>query len=283
MNVSLQDFCRYDGTPNHLHGDNANELMKGDALATCREKCIKVTATEADHPNQNHAAEYMIGVIKQMTMRILEHSGAPANLWDYAAKYASHIWNHTSNIRLHNLCPLELKEGSTPDISVFRFEFYQRVKFRRSKMHFPSSSGMQTGRFLGIAWNAGDTFTYYVLDDESRRVLTRGVVVAVDNTAEKQYLNNVVYPKFFYDEEQTKEVPVPTKNDVFPSFMGDPAPVTDPASSKRSSLANSENVEIASPNTSHGCNGSIKGTMCDRETSAEPVVCCTYHHRPVPT
>ena len=72
VNVSLQDFCRYDGTPNHLHGDNANELMKGDALATCREKCIKVTATEADHPNQNHAAEYMIGVIKQMTMFILE-------------------------------------------------------------------------------------------------------------------------------------------------------------------------------------------------------------------
>ena len=60
VNVSLQDFCRYDGTPNHLHGDNANELMNG------------ATATEADHPNQNHAAEYMIGVIKQMTMFILE-------------------------------------------------------------------------------------------------------------------------------------------------------------------------------------------------------------------
>ena len=98
------------------------------------------------------------------------------------------IWNRTSNIRLYIHCPIELKEGSTPDISVFRFEFYQRVKFRRSKMHFPSSSGMQTGRFLGIAWNAGDTFTYYVLDDESRRVLTRGVVVAV--ISKKSYIRS---------------------------------------------------------------------------------------------
>ena len=57
VNVSLQDFCRYDETPNHLHGDNANELMNGEALATCRKKRIKVTATEADHPNQNHAAD----------------------------------------------------------------------------------------------------------------------------------------------------------------------------------------------------------------------------------
>ena len=51
--------------------------------------------------------------------------------------------------------------GNTPDTSPFRFKFWQPVKFSDNPAKFPNSQWIH-GRFLGIAWDSGDVFTFQV-------------------------------------------------------------------------------------------------------------------------
>lgn len=56
---------------------------------------------------------------------------------------------------------MEKLTGNTPDISVFRFSFWQPVYYYEPTAKYPKPNFLP-GRFVGIAWNHGDAFTYRV-------------------------------------------------------------------------------------------------------------------------
>ena len=69
--------------------------------------------------------------------------------------------------------------GETKDISVFRFYFFQLVRYLDPSQSYPRDK-MLPGYFLGIAESVGDEFTFYVLTDyddkRKNKVITRSVV-----------------------------------------------------------------------------------------------------------
>ena len=69
--------------------------------------------------------------------------------------------NHTAKKKLHWRTPVEVLKGSTPDISMFRYSFWQEVDYLEPTASFPKSK-WKSGRLLGIAWDHGDSFTYQV-------------------------------------------------------------------------------------------------------------------------
>ena len=74
----------------------------------------------------------------------------------------------------------ELHWGDTPDISMFRFYFWQPVWYYNPNVAFPSPK-MLKGRFLGFAQNVADSFCYLILTNTSKEgdkpsILSRSVV-----------------------------------------------------------------------------------------------------------
>jgi hypothetical protein len=102
----------------------------------------------------------------------------PERYWDYAVEYAVELVNHTAIERLNWRTPFEKLHGDTPDISVFRFIFYEPIYCLDTKARFPHPN-MLPGRFLGIARTTGDSFTFYILTDKQQErnvVLIRSVI-----------------------------------------------------------------------------------------------------------
>jgi hypothetical protein len=102
----------------------------------------------------------------------------PERYWDYAVEYAVELINHTAVKRLQWRTPFERLQGDTPDISVFRFLFYEPIHYLDVKARFPQPN-MLPGRFLGIARTTGDSFTFYILPGKQQgrnMVLTRSVI-----------------------------------------------------------------------------------------------------------
>ena len=69
--------------------------------------------------------------------------------------------NHTSRRTLNGDCAQSRHQGYTADISVFRFAFWQPVWYFESNAKFPEPP-FKPARFIGIAWDHGDPFTYHV-------------------------------------------------------------------------------------------------------------------------
>ena len=69
--------------------------------------------------------------------------------------------NHTVSARTNWRTLIELLHGDTPDISMFRFEFWQPVEVYDNVAPFPTHN-MIDARFIGIAWESGDALTYRV-------------------------------------------------------------------------------------------------------------------------
>jgi hypothetical protein len=88
----------------------------------------------------------------------------PSKYWDYATEYAVDLINHIAVRRLNWRTPYEVLYGETPDISVFRFIFYEPVYYLEPNVQF-SKPNMLPGRFLGIARTTGDSFTFVITTD----------------------------------------------------------------------------------------------------------------------
>lgn len=75
---------------------------------------------------------------------------------------------------------MEVMRGHTPDISMFRFRFWEPVWYFEPTAKYPKPNFLP-GRFVGIAWEHGDAFTYKIWttpgnDWEQGRDLVRNVV-----------------------------------------------------------------------------------------------------------
>ena len=111
--------------------------------------------------NQNESkVERRIQDAKHKTTMLLQRSGAPLVFWCYALIFVVDCLNHIAKKMLNWKTSSEVLNGDTADISPFRFKFWQPVKFYDTA-GFPQSRWVMA-RFLGIAWDTGDQFTFRV-------------------------------------------------------------------------------------------------------------------------
>ena len=180
---TLQDNIRKRGAMDKLITDRAQSEISNKVKDILRHLVIGDWQSEAHHQHQN-AAERRYQDIKKMTNRLLDWSGAPASLWLLALMHVCYITNHTANASIGYAIPLQVLEGSTPDISpLLQFDFYEPVYYKANEAEFPSQPVEKSGRFVGISENVGHALTYKILTDDSQKVIHRSVArSALDTT-----------------------------------------------------------------------------------------------------
>ena len=114
-----------------------------------------------------------------MMQNNLRQFEAPEGLANWCALYMSQVNNYTSRESLSWQTPMEVSSGHTPDISMFRFHFYEPIWYFVPKIKSPKNNLLKA-RFLALAESAGDAMTYYILTEpnppERRKVLMRSVI-----------------------------------------------------------------------------------------------------------
>ena len=168
------------GAPVEIFSDNASEFCGKkwrDVLSTYM---IGSLFTEPHHPNEN-LAERRGGALKAATVHLLTVTGAPLDYWCFALEYMTLIRSVLARRSLRWKSPHECHWGDRPDISVFRFVFWEPIWYYCPRQSFPHPK-MLRGRFLGIARNVGDAFCFLILtvpepeSNEVPQVLSRSVI-----------------------------------------------------------------------------------------------------------
>ena len=168
------------GAPTKLKSDNAPEFKSKTWTSIIDKMSIKPGFTEAHHPNEN-LAERRGGAIKAATVHLLRVTGCPLGFWCYAIEYVCLLRTVLARRSLNWSTPHELHWGERPDISMFRFIFWEPIWYYNPRQAFPKPK-MLKGRFLGIAQNIGDAFCFLILtqpedgDTTSSQVIARSVV-----------------------------------------------------------------------------------------------------------
>ena len=157
---ALQDFARTVGIPRGIKTDNASTETGLNWTKFCRENRIDTTYSEPYSPWQNYS-EHGIGDLGRMVSRCMAKFDAPLTRHHWCQQWCCDVRNHLASRKLNWRTPEEKVSGETPDISMFRFHFWQEVEYYNPKLKQPSN-GWLPARFLGIAWDSGDSMTYYV-------------------------------------------------------------------------------------------------------------------------
>ncbi len=151
------------GAPTVMKSDNAPEFKGKRWTSYLESLSVASQYTEAHHPNQN-LAERRGGALKAATIHLLKITGAPLPYWCFAIEYVCLLRSVLARRSLDWMTPHERHWGERPDISVFRFTFWEPIWYYAPRQAFPKPK-MLKGRFLGIAPNVGDAFCFLVLTD----------------------------------------------------------------------------------------------------------------------
>ena len=205
---ALQDYTRKVGAPSTIKTDNAQSELGLTWTKHCRDQCINTETTEPHHPWQN-PAESRIGSLSAMVRNVLRTFKAPLSKHDWAQKYCCDVHNHTASRQLNWRTPLEANEGHTPDISPFRFHFWEPIWYFDPKSKQPQTN-LKKGRWLGIARSSGDAMTYYIETEKAKSegrntILIRSVIKTRRKNIgkEEEYVNDdPQYADFFLSEEE---------------------------------------------------------------------------------
>ena len=157
---AYKDFCNEVGVPNMLLTDNSKVQAGRKFQEINRQNQTKHVFSTPHCQNQN-TSERKIQDVKHLAIMLLYRTLAPLTFWCYAVLYVVDCLNHTAKRSKDWQVPASMKEGSTQDISVFRFTFWQPIEYLAPNIKFPECSWLK-GRFVGIAWKHGDPFTYRV-------------------------------------------------------------------------------------------------------------------------
>jgi Reverse transcriptase (RNA-dependent DNA polymerase) len=168
------------GAPSVIKSDNAPEFKGKRWVDYLDTVSIRSKFTEAHHPNEN-LAERRGGSLKAATVHLMTSTGCPLNYWCYALEYMSLLRTVPARRSLDWRTPHEAHWGDRPDISVFRFVFWEPIWYYHPRQAFPKPK-MMKGRFLGVAQNIGDAFCFLILtqpeadEESSPQVLARSVI-----------------------------------------------------------------------------------------------------------
>jgi hypothetical protein len=169
---AYQDFVREVGAPNLLLTDNAKTQIGVKWKKTSRDNITKQVAT-VPHNQQQNQAERKIRDMKARVLLTLRKSHAPLAFWCYCLQWVADCLNHTAHQHLDWRTPQERLNGMTPDISAFRFTFFEPVWYYEPTAKYPEPNFLP-GRFVGIAWNHGDALTYRIWTCPSGRSIADG-------------------------------------------------------------------------------------------------------------
>ena len=116
-------------------------------------------------------------VLKGQVHVLLDRTGTPDSVWYLAAQYIADIHNICSDSNLQNeMTPLQYQQEVTPDISVYlQFTFWQPILYLDHESSWTESKE-RSARWVGVAHGIGDALTFWILDDQSKQVLSRSVV-----------------------------------------------------------------------------------------------------------
>ena len=203
---AYQDFIREIGAPEMIVTDNSKTQTGSKWEATSRSIITKQRKFSPHNQNQNqNKAERRIQDAKHKTVQVMERTFAPISFWCYALIYIIDCLNHIAKQSLNWRTSYELLNGDTPDISSFRFSFWQEIEYFEPTARFPEAR-WKHGRFLGIAWDSGDAFTFKVWTEKDGdwskgRELTRNVVRARKITSTKSSTRNDNLDDFYFKKK----------------------------------------------------------------------------------
>ena len=113
-----------------------------------------------------------------------------------------------------------MRPGITKDISAWlQFSFWQAVLYLDHKETWPASKE-RAGRWVGVTENIGDQLTYWILDEQSKQLVSRNVVRPMNNNRRvKQDPELTKQGNFKAVKDQTfisdKTAYVPAKDDSY--------------------------------------------------------------------
>jgi hypothetical protein len=155
------EFVRDVGAPRKIVSDYASNLSQSEKWKRwTKMTLVKVSSTEAHKHNQNYVEQcwqdlkYRAHTIKKTYM-------VPDSKQAAMFRHLCDCNNHTAHKSLKWRTPMEEIDGETPDISVFRYSFWEPVWYLEGPAQFPERNWIK-GRFLGVAWNVGDQMCYAV-------------------------------------------------------------------------------------------------------------------------
>ena len=170
-----KDFIREEGAPSILRRDNAKEEASEEVLQINRDLFIKDGFSEPYHPYQNPVESQAICWLAQATHILLDRQGAPDTAWYFAMKYLAQVHNICYDTTL-DMPPAQRRHGITKDISAYlQFQFWERVLYLDHEESWPSSKE-RPGYWVGVAENVGDILTYWIFDDQTKKLVARSVV-----------------------------------------------------------------------------------------------------------
>ena len=142
--AAYEDFIREIRAPSLLCTDNAKTQTGEMWTATSRKFQIQQRITVPHNQNQNHA-ERSIQEIKHNTMRVLYETNAPLEFWCYCLIFVVDCYNHTAKASINDRVPVQVLRGDTPDISAFRYHFWQEIDYFEPRAKSPLPNGNQDG------------------------------------------------------------------------------------------------------------------------------------------
>jgi hypothetical protein len=114
---ALEDNIRHRGAMDKLISDRAKAEISKKVSDITRAYHIDQWQSEPNHQHQNYA-ERRIATVEANANKILNKTGAPNSTWLLCVSYICFLFNHLAHESLHDHTPLEILNGSTPDISV---------------------------------------------------------------------------------------------------------------------------------------------------------------------
>ena len=178
--IALKDFGRTVGIPRCIKTDNAKTEIGNKWTEWCRKYMVQSKFTEPKHPWQNFS-EQGIGDLARMVRRCMRAFNAPLNRHGWCQSWCCRVRNCLASRKLNWRTPTEKLTGDTPDISIFRFHFWEEVEYYDTSEKNPHD-GWKPARFLGINDSAGDSMTYYI---EIKSPTGRPIVVTRSNVRSK--------------------------------------------------------------------------------------------------
>ena len=157
---AYQDFIREVGAPATLLTDNSRTQTGKKWTETSRRNVTRQRHISPHNQNQNES-ERIIGTVKRRTVLTMRYANAPLVFWCYCMYFIVACLNHTAQKKLGYRTSMEKMFGHTPDISMFRFSFWEPVWYYEPTAKYPEPNFLPA-RHVGIAWKHGDAFTYKV-------------------------------------------------------------------------------------------------------------------------
>ena len=176
-----------------MRSDNAKSEISHKWIKHCRDYCIKTEYTEPTHPQQN-PAERRVSHLNRMVRQCLKAFNAPIGLYDWCVKWVKDVHNVSASHKLNWKTPDEYYYGNTPDISKYRFHFYEPIWY-----YDPNTpkfkNNLKKGRWLGFAPTSGDELTYYIITEKDKGknvILVRSVIKTrrINIGKVTEYVNN---------------------------------------------------------------------------------------------